>query len=161
MNEQFFIKFKAAFLLLVFALNTVVGFACQMGADLIINSTPHPGKVRNKEVVHIHKHGKLHKHKETSRNDVQAHHHMPRNQTAPKNNTENCCNNAVMNFDQPDKSTVLSFTLSSPVYFTTLITSFLVQDITFFNVPSPSRRFAQSHHPPIPDIRVAIRSFQI
>lgn len=54
------IQIKASLLLTVFAINTVVGFACSVGVDMGFN-TKHHGKEEAGE-IHIHKDGKKHIH---------------------------------------------------------------------------------------------------
>ena len=43
MKKNSSIQLKAAFLLIVFALNTVLGFACSMGLDMGYNKSHHGG----------------------------------------------------------------------------------------------------------------------
>ena len=49
------IKLKAAFALIVFSLNTVVGFACFAGLDMGYNSTHHAVPAATGKIAHIHK----------------------------------------------------------------------------------------------------------
>ena len=55
------IQIKAALLLLVFSLNTVIGFACAVGVDMGFNTPHHQDEVATKE-VHVHSDGKKHEH---------------------------------------------------------------------------------------------------
>lgn len=148
MNRKKSIQFKAAFLLIVFSLNTVIGFACAIGLDMGFNSHHHEESAI--EVSENHHHGKSH-HDETD-----VHHHQT------NNDKDNCCNDEVMKFQQVDKAIASSVTLISPVLFTSFLASYYNIDILSFNSRiSDIKCFVRRHHPPIPDIRIAIQSFQI
>ena len=60
MKKNKSIQFKAAFLLLVFSLNMVVGFACAMGLEMGFKTTHHHDIDAIK--VHTHANGKKHEH---------------------------------------------------------------------------------------------------
>ena len=51
------IQLKAAFLLVVFGLNTLVGFACAVGVDMSFNSSHH-----DEEAIEVHVHADGTKH---------------------------------------------------------------------------------------------------
>lgn len=149
MKRKKSIQLKAAFLLIVFSLNTVIGFACTVGLDMGFNSHHHEESAI--EVSENHHHDKSHHHDEAD-----IHHHQT------NNNKDNCCNDEVMKFQQVDKNIATSFTLISPVFFTSFLASFYNIDILSSNNRiSTIKYFVRRHHPPIPDIRVAIQSFQI
>ncbi len=157
MNRNKSIQFKAAFLLIVFSLNTIIGFACAVGLDMGFNSHHHEQEVTETS-VHVHSDGKQHQHY----NEVKDHHDETVNDHHPTNNKDNCCNDEVMKFQQVDKAIVSSVTLLSPVFFTSFLASFYNIDIlSSKNRTSDIKYFVRSHHPPIPDIRIAIQSFQI
>jgi hypothetical protein len=72
MKKNRSIQLKAAILLMVFSLNTVVGFVCSLGLDIGYNSKHHGVDTATEAVVHIHKDGKKHIHhekKKSSNND--------------------------------------------------------------------------------------------
>lgn len=143
------IQIKAAILLIVFSLNTAIGFACSVGLDMGFNSHHHEESAV--EATENHHHDKSHHHDEA---DVQHH--------QSNNDKDNCCNNEVMKFQQVDKNVATSFSLISPVFFTSFFASFYNIDIlSSTNRISDVKYFVRSHHPPIPDIRIAIQSFQI
>jgi len=149
MNRNKSIQFKAAFLLIVFSLNTVIGFACAVGLDMGFNSHHHEESAI--EVSGNHHHDKFHHHDEAD-----IHHHKA------NNNKDNCCNDEVIKFQQVDKNVATSFSLSSPVFFTSFLASFYHIDLLSSNNRiSTIKYFVRRHHPPIPDIRIAIQSFQI
>ncbi len=143
MNRKKSIHFKAAFLLIVFSLNTVIGFACAVGLDMGFNSHHHEESAV--EVTENHHH-----------DEADVHHHKANNEK------DNCCNDGVMKFQQVDKNIATSFSLINPLFFTSFLASYYNIDIlSSGNKISVIKYFVRSHHPPIPDIRIAIQSFQI
>lgn len=149
MNRKKSIQLKAAILLTVFSLNTVIGFACAVGLDMGFNSHHHEESAI--EVTENHHHDKSHHHDEAD-----IHHHQS------NSDKDNCCNDGVMKFQQIDKNIATSFSLINPLFFTSFLTSFYNIDIlSSKNRISEIKYFDRSHHPPIPDIRIAIQSFQI
>ena len=136
MNQNHSIKLKACFLLVVFALNTIVGFACAMGVNMGFNSHHH-----DDEATEI------------------AEHHHDKKEDSKK---DDCCNNRVITLSQADKAIIQSNSLVSPVFFTVFISSYYNPSVSFTSeLNASSKYFVRSHHPPIPDIRIAIQSFQI
>ena len=150
-------QLKAAFLMLVFSLNTVLGFACAIGIDMSFNTSHHQAE-KTKAVVHIHKDGKKHVHHEEAK-----HHHDAGKVHHKKESKDNCCNDKVIKFNEVDKSATNSFNTNiNPIFLATFLTSFY--DLEFFYqsyINTGSKYYVRSHHPPIPDIRIAIQSFQI
>jgi hypothetical protein len=154
------IQLKAVFLLMVFSLNTLVGFACSIGIDMGFN-TKHHHEEATEASVHVHADGKKHVHdKEPSKhhhNEAASDHHKS------KGDKDNCCNDGVMKITQLDKAVPQSVnTALHPIFFTAFISSFYHIDVLYFSTENVSiKHFVRSHHPPIPDIRIAIQSFQI
>lgn len=198
MKKSKSIQLKAAFLLTVFALNTVVGFACSLGVDMGFNSGHHEEKPT--KAVHVHADGKKHIHQPTphkrnhdntrshNEKDTEAtvHLHASRkkhthqeklakhshenasnkneanNHSKADGEKDNCCNEKVMKFEQLDKSVAPTFAYISPVFFTAFLSTFYYKDVLYtFEGSSTIKYFVRSYHPPIPDIRIAIQSFQI
>ena len=154
MNNLISIQIKAAFLLLIFALKSVVGFACAIGVDMGFNSRHHHPQPA--AAVHVHADGKKHHHPEKS-----AAHHHEKTRKGEKGKG-GCCNDTVTKFSQTDKSLPNLASIVSPVFFTAFITSFYIADIFYASQAKTSTKyFVFGHHPPIPDIRIAIQSFQI
>ena len=159
------IKLKAYLLLILFSLNTIVGFACSLGLDMGYNSTHHGVNEVTEALVHIHKDGKKHVHheKKESHNHDKSHTHDEAN-SAEKTSKEkdNCCRDEVMNFQQIDKSIPNSVNINYPVFFTAFVAVYynidLLSNTDFVRDIKP---FVRSYHPPIPDIRIAIQSFLI
>ena len=137
------IRLKAAFLLIVFSMNMIIGFACTVGMDMGFNS-PHHEESSIASSASMHHHGVNIKNHQT------------------KNNKDNCCNDEVMQFQKIDKALASSINVINPVSFTSYVASFYNIDILSHSTQiSDIKYFVRSHHPPIPDIRIAIRSFQI
>lgn len=150
MKRNISIQLKAALLLVVFGLNTVVGFACAMGVDMGFNTTHHHDEEATE--VHIHANGEKHEH----HNNSATHHHGEENEKG------GCCNDSVIKLSQTEKSVPQSNIIISPIVFTTFITTHYNIDISYpSQVTTSVKHFVRSYHPPIPDIRIAIQSFQI
>ena len=166
MKRNLSIKIKAAFLLLVFSLNTIIGFACAIGINMGFNSHHHDEEA-TAATVHIHADGKRHIHHNEASNyshDKSSHHHddADNHHQNSKDGKDNCCHDKVIKIAQVDKSVPQSLNIVHPVFFTALIYSFYNIDGSFLSQGSPNiKYFVRSHHPPIPDIRIAIQSFQI
>lgn len=185
MNATEVIRFKAAFLLLLFVANTLVGVACSLRT--IDSSDNEAHKSSLKAVVHIHKDGKRHIHYEapkhkhsnsaTSSNKhtgheeqgqhghkkaTAKHDHSPKPLHIDPQKNNNCCTDEVQGFQQLDKSIPKSGKVD-PAFFTSYISapSIFISALYFTDVCKDIKRFVRSYHPPIPDIRVAIQSFQI
>ncbi len=158
MNQNISIQLKAAFLIVVFSLNTIIGFACAIGIDMGFNIFHHHEEEETEAVIHIHKDGKKHVHQE-----VAKHHDEADNDHHKKDSKDNCCNDKVIKFNEVDKSSSHSFNAGvNPIFFTTFLASFYSIDIFYKSyVNTGSNYFVRSHHPPIPDIRIEIQSFQI
>lgn len=148
------IQSKAAFLTIVFLLNTIVGFACAMGMEMGVKTDHHQ---KTETSAHSHKHNghqnKQHEHKQAA-----ADHH------APKESKDNCCKDQVEKLTKADKLHQSSFDyslLSLPSF----ILPVAVQNfggtsgIVLVNVSNS--HFVRHCRPPIPDVRIAIQSFQI
>lgn len=159
------IKLKAAFLFTVFALNTVVGFACSVGLDMGFNSKHHHAEEVTEAVVHVHKDGKRHVHQEKKEKHDHSNphkHHVANNHHQSGNEKDNCCNDKVQEFQDLDKSVPHSFSFVHPVFFTAFIAAYYnISLLPYTNVVKDIKQFVRSYHPPIADIRIAIQSFQI
>jgi ABC-type nickel/cobalt efflux system permease component RcnA len=143
MKRNIFIQVKAAFLLIVFSLNMIIGFACAIGINMWFNTGHH-------EKADIIAHEGSHHHDEADKDHKS------------KDSKDNCCNDHVIKFSRVDKSFPQSFAGLNAIFFITLIFSFYNIDVLHTSKGSASiKYFVRSHHPPIPDIRVAIHSFQI
>ena len=147
MKNNLSIRLKASFLLLVFALNTMVGFACAMGLNMGFKS-----QHEHKEAIEIHIPGEKHEHHEA----------------AEKHEEKNCCDEQQKGCcnDKVTKIALLEKTVPQPFHiYTTQYSSFPHNYLSDVLSTMPgitySRSFLRSYHPPIPDIRIAISSFLI
>ena len=165
MKNSTSIKVKAAFLFTVFALNTIIGFACAVGLDMGFNAKHHEDKEGTVAVVHIHKDGKKHIHhekKQSHHQDKSHKHDQSKTHEKSGSDKEGCCKDKVRNFEQLDKSVPGSLTIDHPVFFTAFVASYYhLKILPPSDVIRDIKPFVRSYHPPIPDIRIAIQSFQI
>ena len=149
MKKNIFIQFKAAFLLIVFALNTLAGFACAVGLDMNFN-TRHHEEDAAEVPAHVHSNGKNHHHEEAE------HKHTD------KNKKDNCCHDKVVKLSQTAKSVPQDAKILNPVFFTVFVAVYYNINIDYPSQVNTSKKyFVRGHHPPISDIRIAIQSFQI
>ena len=152
MKRSISIHFKAAFLLLVFALNTLVGLACALGVDMRFNTSNHHKEEATEVVVHTHADGKKHQHKKASHHDANQ----------KKDEKGGCCSDSVVKFSQLDKSVPQPDTIINPVFFIAFVPTWFNININYSSQTSTSiKYFVRCYHPPIPDIRIAIQSFLI
>ena len=98
MKRSISIQLKAALLLIVFSMNTVIGFACAMNVDMGFNNKHHHDDEATETTVHIYADGKKHQHHE----EATKHHHDS------KENSEKggCCTDGVIKFQSLDKSLI-------------------------------------------------------
>ena len=147
MSKVLSIQLKAAFLVLVFGFNTVTGFACAIGIDMGFNKTHHHEEEATKPHVHA---------------DGKNHHHGAAHKHSHKDGKDDCCNDKVVKISQADKAVPQAVKLLSPVFFTAFVAVYNNISITYpSQVNTFTKYFVRGHHPPIPDIRIAIQSFQI
>ena len=137
------IQFKAVFLLVVFSLNTLVGFACSVGVDMGFNSTHHKDEAV-KPKIHTHKDGKKQQ-------------HSPKEITEKK---DGCCKENAIKLQIADKNLNHSQTvINSPVIYLPCT----IYQLQVYNTEKgkAQKYIACQFHPPPRDIRIAISSFQI
>jgi hypothetical protein len=150
MKRNLSIQLKAAFLLIVFGLNTVVGFACAVGLDMSFNTSHHHDDEATEVSLHVHADGKRHHHEEAERKQT------------GNDKKNDCCNDKVVKLSQVDKAIPQTAKLLSPVFFTAFIAVYHNINISSTSqVSIANKYYVLGHHPPIPDIRIAIQSFQI
>ncbi len=148
------IQLKAAFLIIVFSLNTIIGFSCAVGMDMGINSKHHQEEETVETTTHIHSTVNSH-HAASAHQEKTCCNHTP-------NGKNNCCNDEVLKFSQLDKTVPGTLNIAAPVFSIAFISSFYNIDLSASAVKNANASFfSRSHHPPIPDIRIAIQSFQI
>lgn len=124
----------------------LVGFACAVGVDMKFNTGHHAG-----ETTTIHTHA-----------DGNKHHHHEKKEQEQHDSKTNCCTDGVVKISQADKDVPQAGKLLNPLFFTAFVVTFYHAGIA---CASPANAYqpyrTQAHHPPIPDIRIAIQSFQI
>lgn len=157
MNQNISIQLKAAFLIIVFSLNTIIGFACAIGIDMGFNTTHHHEEEAAEVTMHVHADGKKHEH----HNKTEKHHENEINHDKANNDKDNCCHDKVIKITQLDKSVPQFLSAVNHVLFATFVSSFINIDPFFTSQSRSIKYFVRNYHPPIPDIRIAIRSFQI
>lgn len=152
MKRTISIQLKAALLLVVFGVNTVVGFACAVGVDMGFNTSHHHDEEATE--IHVHANGEKHEHHNKSAN----HHHEKKNDKEK----DGCCNDKVVKIYQTDKAVPQSNLIISPVFFTVFVAAYYNINISYpSQINGSNKYFVRNYHPPIPDIRIAIQSFQI
>jgi hypothetical protein len=177
------IQLKAAFLFIVFALNTAVGFACSMGLEMGYNNKHHQEETIQKNPSHSQGHSAdvkvSHHHEAASRSNhhekgVVSHHgdDPADNHHAEvavinhheKKTTEqdDCCNKNAVVLQQVDKSLnhASNFLVKVPV-FVAFLSAFLGLELAPAETLAASSKYLILQYYPPPDIRIAIQSFQI
>lgn len=90
------------------------------------------------------------------------HHEEAEHKHSQKSGNDDCCNDKVVKLSQADKAVPQAAKLLSPVFFTAFVATYYSINITYaLQVHTSNKYFVRGHHPPIPDIRIAIQSFQI
>lgn len=174
MTRNLSIKLKALFLLVVFATNTAVGFACAIGVDMGFNS-PHHTETTEAAKVHVHDDGKKHLH-ENEPSEVTTHVHEDgmkhQHESEPAKQITiagsnlltkddgGCCNNEVQKFQNLDKSVAANASINVPV-FIAVLSVFLDIDLSNGIKDFTPKYKARFYYPPPPDILIAIQRFQI
>jgi hypothetical protein len=150
MQNKFTIQIKAAFLLVIFSLNSIMGFACSLGMDLGYNSNHH---VKTTSVVVSNEEQEYDHCDFTGSND---------GSNAASSGHHDCCKDEVLKFTLSDKSPVSSIKLNPPTQFALDVAAIYYLAIWNSQHVSIVHYYVQSDHPPISrDIRIAMHSFQI
>ena len=143
------LQLKAIFLILIFGANTLIGFCCSMGMNMSFSpfSNQHFNSVKNIHHKTISKDSKKHKVFSNKKNAL---------------NEGNCCNGRVVKLAQTDKSLAVCPVIVNPVFFTSYLSSYFnCNSLLLIQINTTDSYFLKNYHPPITDIRIAIRSFQI
>ncbi|HYF30224.1 MAG TPA: hypothetical protein VD993_03800 [Chitinophagaceae bacterium] len=147
MQSKITIRIKALFLLVVFSMNTLLGFACSIGVDLGYNTKHHKQDASSL--------------KNEADHDCGGVEHETTANTSPVN-THDCCKDEVLKFNLSDKSPSPTIKINAPNHTTfSIVASYIIQSFTIEDVPS-NHYYVRSDHPPIfRDIRISIHSFRI
>jgi hypothetical protein len=150
MKKRLSIQLKAAFLLMIFSFNMVVGFACALGIGEVTNASHH-----HEEAAEEHSHIN----KTTPHHDDGEHKNK---HSDKKGEEEGCCTDKVVKIAQVDKTMPQLAKLISPVFLSAFVVTYYDLNISYPSQLGVSNKYlVLGHHPPIPDIRIAIQSFQI
>lgn len=146
MKRNISTQLKAAFLLIVFSINMIISLACSVGIDICLcNDSDH------EETVLI-----------THENSCHHHAEAVKDHKSKGGCEDDCCNENAIRFSQADKSLPQCLASLNVVSFTALISTFYNIDVLHTSKALANiKYFVRSHHPPIPDIRIAIQSFQV
>jgi hypothetical protein len=146
MRCVFSIQLKAALLCIVFASNTILGFACALGVNMaLVQHIIHPEKAH---VCHAHVHAASNK----------DHHY---NEKEPEDK-DCCCNSQVVSFEHLDKIIAASASVDITFHLFESPTSLFLNSALQSGTYSTSVNYTfRNSNLPIEDIRVSIRSFQI
>ena len=130
-------------------MNTLVGLACAVGVDMGFNAMHHHDEEITVTMVHVHADVTKHQHHEVAK---KRHH----------DNKDDCCNDKVISFQHLDKCLKQNAKTGAAVpVFAAILSSYYGPDICKpVQIPSP-KYIVRFFHPPPPDIRILIRSFQI
>lgn len=149
MKGKLSVPLKAVFLLVVFLLNTVVGFACAVSMQ--------NGTRQQQHATESHEHTD-HDHAKSAdpHHDLTDHH-------APKKDKDECCKDEVTKLLKEDKVSPSKITFSiQPVTFFALLPTYCQLNALASSVYQPNTKyFVRSYHPPTREIRISIQSFQI
>ncbi|OYZ58557.1 MAG: hypothetical protein B7Y19_01905, partial [Sphingobacteriales bacterium 24-40-4] len=109
------VQFKAAFLLIVFSLSTIVGFACSVGLDMTFNADHHKETAGQQQKSHEHAASADHHQEPVSHHEHPADHHQKKADhhkqvsNLQENPEDDCCKDEVAKFEKSDKRTPQSF----------------------------------------------------
>jgi hypothetical protein len=147
---------KAAFLLTVFALNTVLAFACSLGVKLGYNNQHHHEAATVKTTADSHNHDSDNSTKHGEH--APAAHHHDKSDAAK----DDCCTENALKFQTEDKKLqqAQNTTLKTPV-FVAFLSLILGLDLAPIETKTGTKNLIRQYYPPPPDIRLAIQSFQI
>lgn len=150
MKRNHSIRLKAFVLLFVFTMNMIVGLACSAGIGMGFNKSHHAPQ-NSATAVHIHKDGKKH-----------VHHTKKAQHKKESDEKKNCCSDEVVAFNQAGKSVPKAVSITQPFCEATVAFQYPEIYKSFRSATiNKTRQFTRSYHPPIPDIRIAIQSFQV
>jgi hypothetical protein len=150
-------QFKAALLTFVFLLNIIVGFACAVGMDVDFNSEHHQEQETVHSSEHAHHDSDHHRHTKHEHDEKAADHH------AAKSSKDNCCKDQVTKITKADKLNQAGFNYSllAGSFFLLPAIGYQIGNPGTFPANVPNTYFVLHCRPPIPDVRIAIQSFQI
>ena len=137
------LRTKSLLLVILFFLNTMVGFACSIGWDTVFKERVFQTKLILSESQHY------------ALEEVADHH--------DEDSEDHCCKDEVEKFEKTDKLVSQSSNAGlSPVISSAFLSEYYYHDTLYPIIILPINRYQLlKHHPPIPDIRIARQSFQL
>jgi len=174
MKRNISIQLKAAFLLIVFAMNTVVGLACAVGVDMSFNTKHHDVEKIIKTSIHVHldghkhehnnvankakhEHGKVaNKHKHEHGNEANKHKHEEKK--APEK--DGCCTDEVVKLQNSEKTLAAKTVIDIPA-FVAILSIFIGTELYNITKSFPHKSIIRFFYPPPPDILLSIQKFQV
>ena len=153
MKRNTSIKIKAAFLLIVFSMNTVIGLACAMGVDMGFNTRYHEEEAVIETPTHHHADGKIHQHHDEA---AKQNHHDSKEDSKK----DDCCNDKVIQFQNVDKN-LATKTIVTPPAIVAIINIFVGIDLLDIAKASFQKDLITLFYPPPKDILISIRKFQV
>ena len=143
MHTNSSIRIKAAFLAIIFTLNILISMGCSLGLCNHCNN-----KVAEKAIK--------------STEPPCHHHELVTKPVKPKDCDRGCCADNIVKLTKVDKSCPEFFTGANGKLIISFISSFCYIHTEYISEGYANEwRYFLNHHPPIPDIRIAIQSFQI
>ena len=152
MKRNISIQLKAALLLIVFATNTVMGFACAIGIDMGFNTKHHDDGEATETPVHVHADGKMHDHPKA------ANKHNLADKKFPEKG--GCCNAEVVKFQNVEKNLTPKTLFDAPA-FVAILSTFFGTELYNITKDFPHKNKVRFFYPPPPDILIAIQKFQV
>lgn len=156
MHSTVTIRIKAIFLLVIFSLNSIMGFACSIGLNLGYNQHHHAEEQESSHAI---------TNEYASENpdhcDAVETGDAPDDASSPAKQHD-CCKDEVLKFTLLDKSVCSSIKIDAPAHFAFDVAAMYFLSIWSSQHISTIHYYVQSDHPPISrDIRIAMQSFQI
>lgn len=146
------------FLMMIFSMNSIMGFACSTGLNLGYNSHHH---AKTQEPSHTTVSEELYASGNTDHCGSAEPAIVP-GDDASSNNSNDCCRDGVLKFTLLDKNVSSSIKIDAPAQFAIDIAAMYFLAAWNAQHVSTAHYYVQSDHPPIStDIRIAIQSFQI
>lgn len=161
MKSNLTIQLKAILLLVVFSLNTIIGFACSVGLDMGFNSKHHHESAANNIKSHHHHGTHQHQNNNSHSHTTKSHHDTELSKNG-SNEKGNCCNEDATQLSQSDKLPVnaVNAGIEMPVALIALNFLYISHPGSF----KPEIKKIQEVRPFVLNsrgIRVSIQSFQI
>jgi hypothetical protein len=158
MSNTLAIKLKATFMLFIFALNMLVGFACSIGSTGGNNAQLHQAEAEKKSnPAHSHEHGNVgkgHHHDKAKPHDHKTDH-------KDANDKKGCCNDEVQKIQQADKNININAKIIAVAVIGDITKSHYRPYPVILSTTNPAKLRERFFYPPPPNILLSIQRFQI